>query len=152
VHASNIYNNGVYAMLAISEDDSASVIDATNNYWGVTDSSLIEALIYHLTDSIHIPLVKFVPFATEPFDIDDTSSTDPDLKPPVFTLGQNYPNPFNPATMIEFTLPSRRHVELSIYNILGHKVRQLLDQSIGVYFYSLQAGDISQTKKMLLLK
>jgi hypothetical protein len=173
VHASNIENNGAYAMVAISQDDSNSVIDATDNYWGVTDSSQIESLIYHLTDSTHIPLVEFVPFATEPFDIDDTSSTGPDLEPAVFTLGQNYPNPFNPATTIEFTLPSRRHVELSVYNILGRKIRRLLDESMsagehcvewdgldsngyqaptGVYFYSLHAGDITQTKKMLLLK
>jgi len=160
-------------MCAFSEDDSATVIDATNNYWGVTDSALIEAVIYHLTDSIQIPLVNYIPFAPEPFDIDDTASTGIEEKPSVFKLEQNYPNPFNPMTMIEFTLPNRRHVQLSIYNILGRQVRRLIDKPMdngehcvewdgldsngyraptGVYFYRLQAGEITQTKKMLLLK
>jgi hypothetical protein len=96
----------------------------------------------------------------------------PDL-PDRFTLYQNYPNPFNPETRIDFELPQGCRVELSVYNLLGRKVRVLADGdysagshtvawdgrddygsavSSGVYFYRLTASGISETRKMLLMK
>ena len=93
--------------------------------------------------------------------------------PDRFILQQNYPNPFNPSTNIEYNLPHRSHVMIEILNILGQKVRTLVDgekpagvyrviwdgednsghpASTGVYLYRLRAGDVVQTKKMLLLK
>ncbi len=85
-----------------------------------------------------------------------------------FNLEQNYPNPFNPSTMISFALPHDSHVRLTVYNALGQIVRVLVDQyenagnyrltfdgsglSSGLYFYRLDAGSYSQTKKMMLLK
>jgi hypothetical protein len=90
-----------------------------------------------------------------------------------FTLLQNYPNPFNPATDIQYTLPTDCEVKLVIYNILGQKVRTLVNEhqtagfktirwdgktdkgskvSTGIYLYKLQAGEFTETKKMLLLK
>jgi hypothetical protein len=90
-----------------------------------------------------------------------------------FSLDQNYPNPFNPSTRIEFEIPENGWVSLEIYNIMGQKVRQLLTDYLerglhritwdgkddngealanGVYFYRLQASDITETKKMILLK
>jgi hypothetical protein len=108
----------------------------------------------------------------------DTTSTEvvesQDLaQPSAFTLGQNYPNPFNPATAIDYALPHRAHVTISIYDILGRKIRTLVDQSgaagrhvaiwdgragngeavsSGVYFYRIQAGEFSETKKMVLVR
>lgn len=97
-------------------------------------------------------------------------------EPPVpkeFVLEQNYPNPFNASTTIKYQLPKEVEVKLTIYNILGQRVRNLLDKkqnagfyaiewdgknkvnskvATGVYFYKLRAGDFVQTKKMLLLK
>jgi hypothetical protein len=96
----------------------------------------------------------------------------PDL-PDRFTLYQNYPNPFNPETRIDFELPQSCRVELSVYNLLGRRVRILADGdysagshtvtwdgsddsgsavSSGVYFYRLTASGISETRKMLLMK
>jgi hypothetical protein len=81
---------------------------------------------------------------------------------------QNYPNPFNPSTTIHYGLSNRLHVTLTVYNTMGQKVAQLVngDQeagyhkvrfdgsglSSGVYFYRFQAGDFSQTRKLLLLR
>ena len=88
-------------------------------------------------------------------------------------LHQNFPNPFNPSTEIRFDIPTARNVELRIYNQLGQTVRTLVDNrmkagsyrlkwdgkteaghsvSSGVYFYSLEAGDFSQIRKMTLVK
>jgi hypothetical protein len=89
------------------------------------------------------------------------------------TLLPNFPNPFNPTTTISFSLPKDGEVKLSIYNIKGQRVATLLNEpltsgqhkavwngknqdghavSSGVYFYRLDTGDKTVTKKMLLLK
>ncbi len=93
--------------------------------------------------------------------------------PETFVLLQNYPNPFNPTTEIEFMIPEPAQVKLEIFNILGRKIVTLVDRklgpghkvadwngeddqgkevSTGIYFYRLEAGDFTQTKKMVLLK
>ncbi len=88
--------------------------------------------------------------------------------PESFSLEQNYPNPFNPTTTIEFSLPAAGDVTLVVYNIMGQEVTRLADGhyeaghhqvewdasnvATGVYFYRIQAGAITETKKMLLLK
>ena len=88
--------------------------------------------------------------------------------PREFDLIQNYPNPFNPTTVIEFSLPVKSKIELSVYNLLGEKIVTLINEekdagkyqvlfnainlSSGIYFYKLQANDFIQTKKMILLK
>ena len=93
--------------------------------------------------------------------------------PDRFALNQNYPNPFNPATVIEFDLPRRSNVSITIFNLLGQKVVELVDEeypagshqitwdgisssgqraSTGIYFYRLVAEDFINTKKMILLK
>jgi len=85
-----------------------------------------------------------------------------------FKLAQNYPNPFNPSTTIKFNISKATNVTLEVFNVLGEKVSTLVngkvnagentaifngtDFSSGVYFYQLTAGDIVQTKKMLLVK
>jgi len=93
---------------------------------------------------------------------------------PATTLGQNYPNPFNPQTAIEFTVRDRTHVTLRIYNAAGQLVRTLVSDvrspgivhtvewdgrsdagsrvASGVYFYRLVTQELTQTKKMVLLK
>ncbi|MEK9139060.1 MAG: T9SS type A sorting domain-containing protein, partial [Bacteroidota bacterium] len=84
------------------------------------------------------------------------------------SLLQNYPNPFNPATIIEYTLAEAASVVLKVYNIAGQSVTTLVDEQrppgrhviiwnaseypSGVYFYRLQAGDRTFTRKMLLVR
>jgi hypothetical protein len=93
--------------------------------------------------------------------------------PAQFSLSPNYPNPFNPETRIGYSLPWASHVKVEIFNILGQKIKTIVDEdqtigdkeviwdgtnengeqvASGVYFYRLQAKDFVQTKKMVLMK
>jgi hypothetical protein len=93
--------------------------------------------------------------------------------PVTFVLHQNYPNPFNPITTLRYDLPSDALVTLSIYDMLGREITQLVNTtqqagfksvqwdatdsmgrpvSAGAYLYQIQAGEFVQTKKMVLLK
>jgi hypothetical protein len=87
--------------------------------------------------------------------------------PTDFSLAQNYPNPFNPATTISFGLPMASPYTLTIYNVQGQVVQtfhgtseagmvnvtwEAGENASGIYFYRLEAGSFSATKKMVLLK
>jgi hypothetical protein len=85
-----------------------------------------------------------------------------------YDLLQNYPNPFNPFTKIKYSIPYQQHVIIKVFNILGNEVATLVDEvkpggtyevefnasrlTSGVYLYTLQAGEISETKRMILMK
>ena len=97
----------------------------------------------------------------------------PDERPNQYALSQNYPNPFNPQTDIRFSIGSVGHTVLEIYDVLGRRVRTLVNErldpgehilqwngqndngvnvSSGVYFYRVISGTFMQTRKMLLLR
>ena len=98
---------------------------------------------------------------------------EPEQIPNKVVLHQNYPNPFNPFTILRYDLPEQTHVNITIYDMLGRKVRTILNQqqdpgyksliwdatndygkpvSAGIYLYQIQAGEYISTKKMVLLK
>ncbi len=93
---------------------------------------------------------------------------DEDVLPENYSLSNNYPNPFNPATKISFSLPENQFVQLKVFDVLGNEVATLVENNMnrgvhnitfdatdiasGIYFYSITAGDFSQTKKMILMK
>jgi photosystem II stability/assembly factor-like uncharacterized protein len=88
--------------------------------------------------------------------------------PSQFILEQNYPNPFNPTTTISFSIPTSEFVTLKVFDMLGKEVATLVNEekaagsfeiefnaanlSSGIYFYNLQAGGFTQTKKLILMK
>ncbi len=88
--------------------------------------------------------------------------------PTSFSLYQNYPNPFNPSTKIKFDIPKGSLVKLKVFDILGREVAELVNEKLnagvyeyewngagltsGVYFYRLEAGEFTETKRMVLLK
>ena len=90
------------------------------------------------------------------------------LQPKKLELFQNYPNPFNPTTTIRYQLPKAAHIIVGIYDLQGRLVETLVDgekaagrysvtwhaknQPSGVYFYRIQAGKFTATKKLLLVK
>jgi hypothetical protein len=85
-----------------------------------------------------------------------------------YALQQNYPNPFNPSTVISYRVPMLSHVTLKIFDVLGREITTLVSEeknigsykikfdasnlSSGIYFYKIDAGNFSETKKMILMK
>ncbi len=88
--------------------------------------------------------------------------------PSGFSLHQNYPNPFNPTTKIKFAIPKSSLVKLTVYDILGRHVAELVNQSLnagvyeyewsgaelssGIYFYKLSTHNYTETRRMVLVK
>ncbi|MDZ7286875.1 MAG: right-handed parallel beta-helix repeat-containing protein [candidate division KSB1 bacterium] len=88
--------------------------------------------------------------------------------PAEFRLHQNHPNPFHSMTMIEYEVPGSAHVKISVYDILGREVMQLMNEAKaagryelqfnaqnlpgGIYFCRLAAGSLIQTKKMMVMR
>jgi hypothetical protein len=112
------------------------------------------------------PMREILPFVVTAIREDKQGNNFPEF----FRLFQNYPNPFNPETTIEFSIPGKSHVLLKIYNLLGKTITTLINEDkekgiykvsfnaedyrlpSGIYFYRMESGDYSSTKKLILLK
>ncbi|MCP4706647.1 MAG: T9SS type A sorting domain-containing protein, partial [candidate division Zixibacteria bacterium] len=105
--------------------------------------------------------------------ITDIEDSDGNSLPKTYQLSQNYPNPFNPATTINYSLPVKSFVTITVYNVLGREIKTIVNKSVdaghhttiwdgkaedgnevssGIYLYRLSANDFISNRKMLLLK
>jgi hypothetical protein len=125
---------------------------------GTTDINSVTKLKQLSINAIVFYLSGFV------IGINQISSSVPDF----YKLYQNYPNPFNPITKIEYQIKNADFVSLKIYDINGREVETLVNEKqspgtyeaiwnasnypSGIYFYKIQAGDFSETRKMVLIK
>jgi hypothetical protein len=114
-------------------------------------------------------------FSAGAITVDVTSAADDYdyVLPDEYSLAQNYPNPFNPETVIQYSLPKAGHVRLTVFNILGQSVSNLVSEyqsagqkqvvwdgtdhlgnqvDSGVYFYRITSGEFDLTRKMVLMK
>ncbi|MCK4386197.1 MAG: T9SS type A sorting domain-containing protein [candidate division Zixibacteria bacterium] len=180
-----------------------SAVPINAPYWWEGDRTLLATLTFRLEDTmticidttfwppesnflfVRVDLGNYVPRSNMPdtifIDAEGNVSdvrciedwTEEEGRPTTFLLSQNYPNPFNPVTNFKFTVPEASCVKIEIFNILGQKVKTLVDEdmragvfivdwdgkdergvevSSGIYFYRMTAGDFSDTKRMVLLK
>jgi hypothetical protein len=107
------------------------------------------------------------------FDAGWVLGIDDNLLPEVFALHQNYPNPFNPVTTIRFDVPQESHIRMDVYNILGQRVRTLMNGTMqpgyhavrwdgtndtgkplasGMYIYRIHSTEFTSVKKLVLMK
>jgi hypothetical protein len=85
-----------------------------------------------------------------------------------YSLDQNYPNPFNPTTTIRYAIPEDNFVSIKLYHVLGNEVITLVNEqkqagryemlfnasniASGVYYYQINSGNFTQTRKLMLMK
>lgn len=142
----------VYFQPGVSGLDSATIQFTTNDPF----HSLVYVKLYGTTNATDV-------------------ENEPGLNPTEYALRQNFPNPFNPSTTMQYNLPVRSQVRLTIYNLMGQVIAQLVNReqsagyhqqiwnaesvSSGIYFYRLEATSdlnpgqkIDMTKRMVLLK
>jgi len=141
------------------------------HYDGATWTNILSSVdeVNNIICGVTTSLSPFVVAEPTPVSVDDPNAA----RPTTFSLAQNYPNPFNSSTAIAFAVPRRSSVNLSIFNLLGRRIITLVEDTksagayqiewdgndesgspvaSGLYLYRLQAGDYSETRKMLLLK
>ena len=151
-----------------SENNFEKIADVSKGIVSYIDSALDGASTYYyrakaVSDSVESDYSNIDSINTNPASVDENSSNELD-----FNLYQNYPNPFNPETNIIFRLNKEGKTKLSIFDILGSKVADLIDDyeesglhivrfnasnlSSGIYFYKLSSNNLIITRKMILLK
>ena len=142
-----------------------------HEYWGTYAGDWLEDGPNEYFNIIKDNAYSFIYDMLYPFQMEVVN--DEDIKIESFELHQNYPNPFNPITSIRYDLPQDGFVNIYIYDMMGRVVKTLVNGSqtagfksvqwnatsdrnepvsAGLYLYTIQAGELRQTKKMVLLK
>ncbi len=104
------------------------------------------------------------------FNLEQVTSVEEETIPEEFRVWQNYPNPFNPSTVIKFSIPQNSNVKITVFDLLGREIANLIDENMeagfhkvefnteklnlssGIYFYKVQANNLIEIRKMVLLK
>jgi hypothetical protein len=162
----------VYSGSLPTSESSASLLSITNVNDGVNDPADIGAVAVRQSSNCPTGLIDGIRVANN-WGLAVTGTATEVAEniseiPAKFDLMQNYPNPFNPSTLIKYQVPQNTHVNISVYDILGNKISTLVNQEkaagshevtfnaddmpSGVYFYTIQTGSFTQTKKMILMK
>ncbi|MCX6638873.1 MAG: T9SS type A sorting domain-containing protein [bacterium] len=139
------------------------------SYVGTYPNAVVDSSFFTITKSTMADGNPWIgeSFVTGDFFDEYAVSTSTSI-PTEYSLGQNYPNPFNPLTSISFNLPQAGLVKLTVFDVMGREVAQLVNglreagaHSItfdgsglasGVYLYKFEAGDYTATNKMVLMK
>jgi hypothetical protein len=145
-------------VLDVSSPQEPVLETAYDGIGGGADIFVLDNYIY-LAGYPSLTILRFIPT-----DIDDDQSA----VPSEFSLSPAHPNPFNSSTTIEYALPRESDVTIEIYDILGRRVETLVQgqqqagyhqvvwdagsRSSGLYFYRVEAGKYTETRKMVLLK
>jgi hypothetical protein len=155
------YGNVGYTPVYISSNSGTNFIATPNQYAEqilyYDRSNLFinqHGAIYKMNVSYQMPVIGITQISTN--------------IPNDFMLWQNYPNPFNPVTNIKFDVPYSSAVKLTVYDVTGRVIDELVNDvlnagtynadwnannvSSGIYFYRIETIDFSETKKMVLIK
>lgn len=161
-----IFRQTADTMFIMGIPASTTEFKATTYEWYTNESKFPVFGISYIEIDVNgtITTDKQVDYNTETAtDVDDEN-----LNPGNFTLEQNFPNPFNPETIIKYSINSNQFVSLKVYDVLGNEIADLINEekpagvyevkfngnglSSGIYFYKLQTGGLTETKKMILMK
>jgi len=169
---STIFDNTVWQLREISSQNSFNGMNSLRAHFGLGDATAIDSVIVEWPSG-EVSTITDMPINNR-WTVTEGISGFVSVKgknltlPNEYLLMQNYPNPFNPITTIEYTTPSAGTVSVSIYNLKGELVAELINKfqqagshrlnwdasksASGIYFYKLITGSFQSTKKMMLLK
>jgi hypothetical protein len=167
-YAFSVFISGGYAYVA-DHRSGLQVIDVSNpsnpTFVGSYDTPGFARHVFIVGD--HIYLGNYLSLTILLFNPEPGIEREESL-PSQYALGQNYPNPFNASTVIKYSLLHASTVSIEIYDVIGRKVESLIqgeqqaghhqavwnakDHPSGMYFYRIQAGEYTATRKMVVLK
>lgn len=163
ISGNSVFAGSYYSGFSVSTDNGTTWIQRNE---GFNHSTFVRALCIS-NNFIFASIVGYAIYRRPLSDIIGINTISTEI-PEVFSLAQNFPNPFNPSTKINFQVSVTKYVELKVYDIPGNEVAELVSRQLkpgtyevdwnaveypsGVYFYRLNAGEFSETKKMVLIK
>lgn len=164
-------NTGGKIILSLDGQSIAGLLDvpATGGYQNWQYLSVPDI---YLSSGVHTIQTRFFfggfNFSYMDFVLTATDAKSESKPPFIYSLEQNYPNPFNPSTNIKYSTKEYGNVEIKVFDILGREIATLVDKELpagnhnvtfedkelssGIYYYTLNAGDFTTAKKMILLK
>lgn len=169
--------SGFSALIAGHRNDGSNFynLGTTTTFWSSTETSTYYAFNMELNGynsySLGNSFNKGSGFSVRCLKDESGTSVGGDNEkvfPTEYSLSQNYPNPFNPTTTINYSVPKESFVTIKIYDVVGKEVTTIVNgnKSVGnysiefdasklvseIYFYRIQAGNFTDTKKLILIK